>query len=112
MTSAAEFTVTVTVTLKSPKDWTRWLTLIKMKALHNDLWQHINPSAPSPPKLVPLIRPLPTLFVPAGTENVSVITLTAAQFQRYNAGMIAWQEELKDHKKKVKIMIKIEDHVI
>jgi hypothetical protein len=34
---------TSVVLLKSPNDWTRWLALIKIKAVKNDLWQYIDP---------------------------------------------------------------------
>lgn len=102
---------TAVVLLKSSKDWTRWLALIKTKAVNNDLWQHIDPTVPSPPQFEPPAKPLPATFAP-GAENVTVASLTAAQFQRYNAEIMVWQEELKDHRKKVKIITEIEDHVI
>jgi hypothetical protein len=104
---------TAVVLLKSPKDWTRWLALIKTKAVNNDLWQHIDPSVTSPPSFEPPTKPLPAQFVPAGsTETATVASLSAAQFQRYNAEVLVWQEELKDHRKKVKVITEIEDHVI
>jgi hypothetical protein len=103
---------TATVLLKSPRDWARWLALIKTKALNNDLWKHIDPSTANPPQFLPPARPNPSDFAAAGTENVTVATLTATQFQRYNAELSVWQEEIKDHRKKVKILSEIEDHVI
>src|SRR2546421_2250156 len=103
---------TAVVLLKSPKDWTRWLALIKTKAVNNDLWQYIDPSVASPPALQPPTKPLPAQFVPPGTEGATVASLTAAQFQRYNAEILVWQEELKDHRKKVKVITEIEDHII
>ncbi len=104
---------TAVVLLKSPKDWTRWLALIKTKAVNNNLWQHIDPSIASPPAFEPPTKPLPAQFVPAGSaETATVASLTAAQFQRYNAEILVLQEELKDHRKKVKAITEIEDHVI
>jgi hypothetical protein len=103
---------TAVVLLKSPKDWTRWLALIKTKAVNNDIWRYIDPSVASPPPFEPPAEPLPGQFVPPGTEAATVASLTAAQFQRYNAEIMVWQEELKDHRKKVKVITEIEDHVI
>ena len=102
---------TAVVTLKSPKDWTRWLALIKTKAVNNDIWKFIDPSITSPPPFTLPTKPDPAQFAP-GTESATVASLTTAQFQRYNAELLAWQEETKDHRKKVKIMTEIEDHVI
>ena len=111
MASTGE-TATATVLLKSPKDWARWLALIKTKALHNDVWKHIDPSTTTPPQFVPPTKPNPSDFAASGAENVTVGSLTAAQFQRYNAELTVWQEDLKDHRKRVKVMTEIEDHVI
>lgn len=70
---------TAVVLLKSPKDWTRWLALIKTKAVNNNLWQHIDPSIASPPAFEPPTKPLPAQFVPTGsTETTTVASLTAA----------------------------------
>jgi Reverse transcriptase (RNA-dependent DNA polymerase) len=103
---------TAVVLLKSPKDWTRWLALIKTKAVNNDLWQHIDPSIASPPSFTPPVKPLPTQYASPSDETATTASLTAAQFQRYNAEILVWQEELKDHRKKVKVITEIEDHVI
>ena len=104
---------TAAVLLRSPKDWTRWLALIKTKAVNNDLWQHIDPSIASPPFFTPPTKPLPAQFVtPENAATATVASLTATQFQRYNAEILVWQEELKDYRKKVKVMTEIEDHVI
>jgi len=103
---------TAVVLLKSPKDWTRWLALIKTKAVNNDLWQHIDPSIASPPSFTPPVKPLPAQYASPGAETATTASLTAAQFQRYNAEILVWQEELKDHRKKVKVITEIEDHVI
>src|SRR5271163_133404 len=103
---------TAVVLLKSPKDWTRWLALIKTKAVNNDLWHHIDPSVASPPLFEPPVKPIPTQFASSGAETATVASLTTAQFQRYNAEVMIWQEELKDHRKKVKVITEIEDHVI
>src|SRR5271163_702433 len=98
------------VLLKSPKDWTRWLALIKTKAVNNDIWQYIDPSVTSPPLLESPTKPTPAQV--AGTEAATVASLTADQFQRYNAQISVWQEELKNHRRKVKIITEIEDHII
>src|SRR5271170_4183755 len=103
---------TAVVLLKSPKDWTRWLALIKTKAVNNDLWQYIDPSVTSLPSFEPPVKPLPAQFASPGTDTATVASLSAAQFQRYNAEVVIWQEELKDHRKKVKAITEIEDHVI
>ena len=103
---------TAVVLLKSPKDWTRWLALIKTKAVNNNLWQYIDPSVTSPPSLESPTKPLPAQFASPGTETATVASLSAAQFQRYNAEILVWQEELKDYRKKVKTITEIEDHVI
>jgi hypothetical protein len=101
------------VILKSPKDWTRWLALIKTKAVNNDLWQYIDPSVASPPTFQAPAKPLPSQFVaPEDAATATIASLTANQFQRYNAEVLVWQEELKDHRKKVKVITDIEDHVI
>jgi hypothetical protein len=104
---------TAVVLLKSPKDWTRWLALIKTKAVNDDVWRYIDPSVPSPPPFEPPARPLPAQFAPTGsTEAATAASLSTAQFQRYNAEAMMWQEELKDHRRKVKVITEIEDHVI
>jgi hypothetical protein len=103
---------TAVVLLKSPKDWTRWLALIKTKAVNNDLWQYIDPSVLSPPLFEPPVKPLPAQYASPSAETATVASLTATQFQRYNAEVLVWQEELKDHRKKVKVITEIEDHVI
>ncbi len=103
---------TAVVLLKSSKDWTRWIALIKTKAVNNDIWRHIDPSVPSPPAFEPPNKPLPSQFATAGSTDVTAASLTTAQFQRYNTEVSIWQEELKDHRKKVKVITEIEDHVI
>src|SRR2546423_1931281 len=103
---------TAVVLLKSPKDWTRWLALIKTKAVNNDLWQHIDPSITSPPSFNPPAKPLPAQYASPSAETATIASLSTAQFQRYNAEVLVWQEELKDHRKKVKVITEIEDHVI
>jgi hypothetical protein len=81
---------TAVVLLKSPKDWTRWLALIKTKAVNNDLWQYIDPSVDSPPTFEPPAKPLPAQFASPGADVPTVATLSAAQFQRYNAEILVW----------------------
>src|SRR5437764_10707206 len=110
---ATTTTDTAVVLLKSPKDWTRWLALIKTKAVNNYLWQYIDPSVASPLPFLPPTKPLPAQFVaPENAATATVASLTAAQFQRYNAEVLVWQEALKDYRKKVKVITEIEDHVI
>src|SRR5271163_3977783 len=103
--------ITAVILLKSPKDWTRWLALIKTKAVNNDIWQYIDPSIISPPSFQAPAKPLPAQFA-AEAEIAIAASLSAAQFQRYNAEILVWQEELKNHRKKIKIIIEIENHVI
>src|SRR4030095_8593908 len=109
MTSTGE---TAAVLLKSPKDWTRWLALIKTKAVNNDIWQYIDPPCATPPAFTSPTKPLPSQFTSPTIETATAATLTAAQFQRYNAEILVWQAELKDHRKRRKVMTEIEDHVI
>ena len=69
---------TAVVLLKSPKDWTRWLALIKTKAVNNDLWQHIDPLVASPSAFTLLTKPLPAQYVAAEhAATATVATLTA-----------------------------------
>lgn len=106
-------TTTAAVLLKSPKDWTRWLALIKNKAVTNSLWENIDPTVASPPALQPPVKPQPADVVSTGNASTATIaTLTTAEFQRYNAELIIWQEELKDYRNKVKTITEIEDHII
>jgi hypothetical protein len=69
---------TAAVLLKSSKDWTRWIALIKTKAVNNDVWRHIDPSVIVPPAFEPPTRPLPAQFATAGSTEVTVASLTAA----------------------------------
>jgi hypothetical protein len=102
-----------TVHLKSPKDWTRWLALIKTKATNCDVWQHINPSVASPPPLSQPDKPAkPSPAPPSGDAQPAAAALTATQLQQYSLDLLVWQEELKDYRKKSKAITEIEDHVI
>jgi len=103
---------TSVVLLKSPRDWTRWLALIKTKAVNNDLWANIDPSVAEPPSLRPPARPLPAQFDLENAETATAASLSPEQYQRYNTALVIWQEELKDYRKKVKVATEIEDHII
>ena len=102
-----------TVHLKSPRDWTRWLALIKTKATNSDVWQHIDPSVASTPPFTQPNKPAkPSPAPSSGDAQPAAAALTATQLQQYSLDLLVWQEELKDYRKKSKAITEIEDHLI
>ena len=102
-----------TVHLKSPRDWTRWLALIKTKATNSDVWQHIDPSVASPSPLTQPNKPAKPSPAPSSADaHPAAAALTATQLQQYSLDLLVWQEELKDYRKKSKAITEIEDHLI
>src|SRR3569833_3398006 len=40
------------VLLQTPRDWIKWIALIRAKACQHDLWDHINPDQEKPSALI------------------------------------------------------------
>ncbi len=71
------------VLLKGPKDWERWLALIRSKAIHEEVWDYVNPDTDA--LNLPVFEPpsAPTPQDAAGNPTATRASLTADQKEYY-----------------------------
>src|SRR5436190_20490953 len=91
---------TSVVQLKTPKDWPRWLALIKTKAVQKGVWDNVNPDIHQPIVLEEPAAPEPKN---GSGQEVPIHTLKSAELEAYKIDRDDWKAKKKliDKKKEV-----------
>ena len=85
-------TSTKTITLEQPSSWDSWIFVIKSIADGGDAWKYINPSLEQEP-VIPR-RPTPPLAQDINKAVSSVVSLQAAELERYKVLLAQYCEQL------------------
>ncbi|KAK9234621.1 hypothetical protein V1525DRAFT_435453 [Lipomyces kononenkoae] len=97
------------VQLRTTKDWSRWLAIVRTKAQQEGVWEAINPDVIEPQELIE--PPLP------GQKNSSdqvadIEELNATELEVFKINRDDWKAKQKVYERKRKAINEIEDQVL
>ena len=89
------------VLLKAQTDWPRWLAVIKTKASHNEVWDHIKPTLADKEERQELRKPSPPVVKDYATDPNAVLApttrlLKADQLKQYEMDYKVYKDKLKE----------------
>ena len=105
------------VLLKAQADWPRWLAVIRTKASHNEVWDHIKPTLNDSEVRRELRKPTPPVVKDYATEPdadpaPTTKTLTNDQLKRYEMDYKVYKDELKEWQRKQTTINDIDDYIM
>ena len=105
------------VLLKAQADWPRWLAVIRTKASHNEVWDHIKPTLNDGEVRRELRKPTPPVVKDYATEPdadpaPTTKTLTNDQLKRYEMDYKVYKDELKEWQRKQTTINDIDDYIM
>src|SRR5436305_10209811 len=103
--------------LKAQADWPRWLAVIRTKASHNEVWDHIKPTLNDGEVRRELRKPTPPVVKDYATEPdadpvLTTKTLTNDQLKRYEMAYKDYKDELKKWERKQTTINDIDDYIM
>src|SRR3569833_1316879 len=92
------------VLLRTPRDWIRWIALIRTKARQNDLWDHINPDQEKPSALLEPENPDP--------DDYNFVEKPVEDKVRYIHALLVYKKANKAWERKTKALQDLETHIL
>jgi hypothetical protein len=107
------------VQLNSPKDWDKWITVVRIYAENEDIWQYLNPDptydADDPTKVIPnekLVKPARPTFADVKQGAQRINDLNDAETRQYQALQSDYRDDRKEYEAKHKSIKELEKYVV
>jgi len=91
------------VLLQTPRDWIKWIALIRAKACQHDLWDHINPDQEKPSALIEPEIPDP--------DDYDFVEKPVEIKIRYDHAVLVYKKANKAWERKTKALQDLEIHI-